>query len=122
MPRSQVPARVLVVEDEPLIAMEVEATLLDGGFEVLGPAPSVGAALGLLKADVPDCAVLDVSLRGELVTPVAELLVLLHVPFVLTSAYGRSDYASDVLSGARNLGKPTNPDKLVEAVLALVAQ
>lgn len=116
------PPRVLVVEDEFLIAMELEAVLIGGGFAVLGPAPSVSAALNLLSQERPDCAVLDVSLRGELVTPVAELLILMEVPFVLASAYSRRDFQSAVLMSAPNLGKPTDPKRLVDTVQTLISE
>jgi DNA-binding response OmpR family regulator len=64
--------RVLVVEDEFIIAMELEAIFLDQGWQVLGPAASVVEALDLLASQPPDVAILDVNLRGVMVTPVAE--------------------------------------------------
>jgi DNA-binding response OmpR family regulator len=64
--------QILVVEDEFLIAMEVEQTLRRAGYQVVGPAPSLGTALELLRQVRPDAAVLDVNLAGERVTPVAE--------------------------------------------------
>ena len=67
--------RVLVAEDEWLTARELETTLRDAGYEVLGPAPSVPAAMRILATqDPPDVALLDVNLRGEAVTPLAEAL------------------------------------------------
>jgi DNA-binding response OmpR family regulator len=104
----------LVVEDEFLIAMELDAVLKKGGFEVLGPVSSVAAALSLIQAERPDAAVLDVSLRGERVTPVAEVLLANKVPFVLASAYLPEDLAAEpALSNARTLGKPTPPAALI---------
>lgn len=106
--------RVLVVEDEFLIAMELHAILKGGGFEVLGPASTVSAALNHIQGNGPDAAVLDVSLRGEKVTPVAEVLLALRVPFILTTAYLPADLAMEpVLATARNLGKPTSPVELL---------
>lgn len=111
------PFRVLVVEDEFLIAMELSGVLQKAGFEVLGPVSNVAAALRRIQVDRPDAAVLDVSLRGERVTPVAEVLAALNVPFVLASAYLSSDLVGErVLASARNLGKPTSPTKLVSAM------
>jgi CheY-like chemotaxis protein len=109
--------RVLVVEDEFLIAMELAALLEDGGFEVLGPDSTVAAALHRLTTVRPDAAVLDVSLRGERVTPVAEVLLAMQVPFVLATAYLPADLVGEpALAGARNLGKPT-PGKALMAAL-----
>ena len=66
----------------------VRDMLLEGhGYRVLGPASTVAEALRLLAAERPDVALLDVNLRGETVTPVAEALRTRGVPFVLASAY-----------------------------------
>lgn len=114
------PARnfgVLVVEDEFLIAIELISALEDAGFQVLKSAPSVAIALDFLKGNRPDAAVLDVSLRGERVTPVAMVLAAMKVPFVLTSAYGEDDLAGEpILAAATNLGKPTPHGKLLETM------
>ena len=111
------PFRVLVVEDEFLIAMELRAMLEDGGFEVVGPVSTVAAALRRLADERPDAAVLDVNLRSERVTAVAIAPAAAHVPFVLASAYAPADLAGDpVLAGARNLGKPTGREALIAAM------
>lgn len=109
--------RVLVAEDEFLIAMELDGILRTGGFEVLGPVSTVAAAVGRLETEPPDAAVLDVSLRGQRITPVAHLLLARNVPFVLASAYLPADLAAEpVLSTARNLGKPTSPLELLSVM------
>jgi CheY-like chemotaxis protein len=82
---------VLVVEDEFLLALELELLLGRHGYRVLGPASTVAEALRLLEGATPDAALLDVNLRGEMVTPVAEALRALAVPFVLASAYDQPD-------------------------------
>jgi DNA-binding response OmpR family regulator len=106
--------RILVVEDEFLIAMELDVTLRHAGYHVLGPAQNVRAALGLLQAERPDAAVLDVDLAGEWVTPVAEVLRAMFVPFVLASAYGTGDLrAEPVLRDAVNVGKPARSELLL---------
>lgn len=101
--------------------MELRRALLDGGFAVLGPAPTVGSALALLEEERPDCAVLDVSLHGEAVMPVAHLPAVVKVPFVLANAYGGSDLQDALPTRALNLGKPADPERLVEAIRMLVA-
>jgi two-component system, response regulator PdtaR len=107
--------RILIVEDEFLIAMELDSTLRSAGYEVLGPVPNVGEALGLLRAERPDAAVLDVSLAGEWVTPVAVVLRAMFVPFILTSAYGSADlHAEPVLRNAVNVGKPSRSELLLK--------
>ena len=114
------PQTVLVVEDEFFIAIELESVLTRSGFDVLGPASSVDQALDLLKSQRPDAAVLDVTLGGEKVTPVAVLLKQWGVPFVLPSASDPAELARhDVLANVPNLGKPTDMERLVEVVRSL---
>ena len=81
--------RVLLVEDEFLIASDLVRLLRQQGAEVLGPASSVRAALDLLQTAVqgPDGAVLDVNLRGEMAFPVADALHARGVPFVFATGY-----------------------------------
>ncbi|WFU13058.1 response regulator (plasmid) [Rhizobium sp. CB3090] len=110
-------SRVLVVEDEPFIAMELTSALKAGGFDVLGP---VDDALDLIEEFRPDAALLDVNLRGESVTPVAMELISLKVPYLIVSAFTEEELARDeFLARVPNLGKPTNLKRMVEAVRAL---
>ncbi|MTH79199.1 response regulator [Paracoccus aestuariivivens] len=81
-------ARVLIVEDQALIAMSLEADLTDNGMQVSGIAGNVEAALRLINKDTPDLAVLDVNLNHERSLPVAERLLALGVPFVFATGYG----------------------------------
>lgn len=104
----------MIVEDEFLIAMDLEITLRSAGYEVLGPAHTVGMALALLKAERPDAAVLDVDLAGQWVTPVAEVLQAMLVPFVVASAFSPADLqAEPILRKAINVGKPTSSRRLL---------
>lgn len=80
--------RILVVEDDPLIGMLVEDLLIGLGFEVVGPAPDLAAALELTTEYQLDGALLDVNLSGELVYPVADRLDAAGVPFVFVTGYG----------------------------------
>jgi CheY-like chemotaxis protein len=108
---------VLVVEDELLIAMDLKRLLGRHGFRVLGPAATVAGALLLLDGATPDVGLLDVNLRGELVTPVADVLRARGVPFVLASAYdGAQLLSAAVLVGAPNVGKPTSERRLLAAL------
>ncbi len=110
-----------MVEDEYFIAMELVSVLIDGGFEVFGPASTVAAALESIKRQQPDAAVLDVNLDGEWVTPVAHLLQSLGVPFVLATALNRADlHRDDLLAGAVNVGKPTKPEHLLKSLRKLL--
>lgn len=83
--------RVLIVEDEPLIAMLIEDLLADTGCIMIGPATSVSDALGLIAGTVVDLALLDVGLVGEDSYPVADELIRRGVPFLFTSGRGAED-------------------------------
>jgi two-component system, response regulator PdtaR len=111
----------LVVEDEYLIAMELDTQLRTAGYRVIGPAPDVSAALELLKAERPDAAILDVSLAGEWVTPVAEVLHSMSVPYMLASGYVAPDLQSErSLRDAVNIGKTWRPELLLEVLRRLL--
>ena len=113
---------VLVVEDEFLIAMDLELLLRRHGWRVLGPAATVDQALRLLRdGETPDVALLDVNLGGEPVTPVAQELRARGVPFVLASAYHVPALAAAALAGALNVGKPTDERRLLAALARAVA-
>lgn len=80
--------RILVVEDEYLIAFDVAEWLEEQGADVLGPVPSVSEALALLEATpLPDAAVLDINLGSEQVFRVADMLQASDVPFVFVTGY-----------------------------------
>ncbi len=83
---------VLVVEDEMMVAMDIQMILKENGFRVLGPDSSVGDALRLLDKARADIAMLDVNLRGETVVPVARHVRRMGSPFVLASAYDSFDF------------------------------
>lgn len=113
---------VLVVEDEFLIAMDLALMLEVHGWRVIGPAATVQAALRLLEDELPSVALLDVNLRDELVTEVAETLKAREVPFAVASAYDRPEtFCGKVLAGAPNVGKPVHEKHLL-AVLAQLTE
>lgn len=112
---------VLVVEDEFLIAWDLEQVLERHGWRVLGPAGTVARALRLLEGgERPDVALLDVNLRGEMVTPVAERLRALGVPFVVASAYDGEQLAALGLAGAPQVGKPADARRLLAGLAKAV--
>jgi DNA-binding response OmpR family regulator len=101
--------RILVVDDEPLIAMMVEDWLGELGYETIGPAHSVASALGLINDRELDRAILDVSLGGENSYSVAEVLTTRQIPFAFATGHG----ASNVDARYRNalmLAKPFDFD------------
>lgn len=114
---------ILIVEDEYLLAMSLQLALEEDGWEVFGPAGTVGEALALLDLELPALALLDVNLGPELVTPVALVLKERGVPFALATAYDKPEqYGGEVLAGAPNVGKPTNDRRLRVILNQLVSR
>jgi DNA-binding response OmpR family regulator len=103
--------KVLVVEDEALVAMLVEDALLDAGFQVIGPAATVREAFRLLDGEPPDAVVLDLNLAGETSTPVADALAARGIPYVIATGYGAAGLPAGH-QGATVLAKPYDPTEL----------
>lgn len=80
--------RVLVVEDEGMVALLIEGMLEQLGGEVVASAASLDQARTAAKQEEIDLALLDVNINGQLVFPVAEILSTRHVPFVFSTGYG----------------------------------
>jgi CheY-like chemotaxis protein len=97
--------RVLVVEDDALLALDIARQLADAGLEVVGPATSVAKALGLVGRIGCDVAVLDVNLGKETAEPVARELRARGTPFVVLSGYSSEQHPPG-FRGAPVLSKP----------------
>lgn len=117
--------RILVVEDEALVAMLVEDVLLDQGAEIVGPAVTVNDALHRINEaqieGVIDAAVLDLNLGGETALPVADRLATLGVPFLIATGYGDHCDKGEHTT-APVLTKPYDPVELVAAIKTLCEQ
>jgi two-component SAPR family response regulator len=100
--------RVLVVEDEFLLAMELETLLERRGCTVLGPVRTVCQALALLHDEQPEVALLDVNLKRERATPVAAALIDRGVPFVLVTGYSEQQLSEPELRAVPRVEKPVN--------------
>lgn len=82
--------RILIVEDEMLVAVLVEDTLADYGGDIIGVAATLREARRFATSEDFDAAVMDVNLAGESVHPVAEILENRGIPFIFVSGYGQS--------------------------------
>jgi CheY-like chemotaxis protein len=80
-------AKVLVVEDEFLVAALIEDILKDAGCLVLGPIPRIAEAIDAVEHDTYDAAILDVNLAGDRIDPVADALSRRNVPFMFVTGY-----------------------------------
>ncbi|NYT39368.1 GAF domain-containing protein [Sphingomonas sp. R-74633] len=111
--------RVLIIEDEPLVAMEIAGQLEDAGAHVVGPATNVPAALSLIERYRVDAALLDANLGGQTVDAIAALLTREDIPFVFVSGYGRSSLPR-AFADAELLPKPFDNRQLLDTTARLV--
>jgi CheY-like chemotaxis protein len=109
--------RVLLVEDQALVAMEFEAMLADLGCAVIGPFARVAPALHAARSEPLDGAVLDVNLAGERSFPIAHLLLALQIPFFFVTGL-TSAALPPPLQDVPSLTKPVR----TQAFAALVQQ
>jgi PAS domain S-box-containing protein len=113
--------RILVIEDEPLVAMDVESTLATAGCEVVGPAATLERARLLIEGSDCDAVLLDVNLAGQPVDELATLLTRKNRPFAFVTGYGREALPSG-FRGTVVLGKPFGADQLLATVEVLLYQ
>jgi CheY-like chemotaxis protein len=112
--------RVLVVEDEGLVAMMIERMLETLGCEIVSSEARIPQALAIAATAEIDFAVLDVNVNGEPIFPVAEVLRERRIPFLFSTGYGASGLPEE-LSGYHVLNKPFSEDELRQKMaLALV--
>jgi PAS domain S-box-containing protein len=98
--------RILVVEDEGLVALQLQADLEDAGHSVVGPARSLAQGLQLAEAEEIDAALVDVSLGRETSVPIADRLLARSIPFAFATGYSDSTMLPDHLRCIPRLNKP----------------
>ena len=109
--------RILVLEDEWIVALDTQDMLENAGFEVVGPVATVREALALLLAAPVDVAVLDVHLTCEMSFPVAEALIASGTPFIFVSGFSANDLPAPFRHHPL-LSKPITPERLLSALRA----
>jgi DNA-binding response OmpR family regulator len=107
--------KVLIVEDEYFLASDLETAVEDRGWEVVGPAATVGAAFDLLNANTISDAILVINLGGEMVFNLADELVRRSIPFVFATGY-EQDSVPERFADAPRCTKPCE----ASSVLALL--
>jgi DNA-binding response OmpR family regulator len=113
-------ARILIVEDESILAMDLENRLTREGCDVIALVSREAKALKLLERQRPDAVVLDLNLKGALPTDLANALVAQRIPFVIVTGYGKRRFDIPALQEAPRLHKPINTQELVRALSGLV--
>jgi PAS domain S-box-containing protein len=111
--------RVLIVEDEPLIAMELEEVLTTSGFTIVGPVGTVSGALHLVATEALDVALLDANLGGRPVDEIAAALTRKNIPFVFATGHDRQGLPRS-FAAAPIVRKPFNPAEVVATVAAIL--
>ncbi len=112
--------RVLVVEDSYFVAVALSKQLSELGCRIVGPAPTVAAALSLLKTEACDAAVLDINLGSETAEPVADALLECKKPFLFITGYSSPRLLAKTYSAHRRLVKPVTPEMLRDALAAVL--
>lgn len=108
--------RVLVVEDNLLIAETVCDLLAECGCEVVGPVPDIDRSMALIDRDKPDGALLDINLGGILSFPLAGILEKLGVPFVFMTGYDEGVLFPPEFRKIRRLSKPFDAKDVSEVI------
>ncbi len=122
IPQSQERPRVLVVEDEFIIALDLSETVKDLGYELDGPYSDRTNALEALEDDFPDCAILDVFTADGEVYPLADRLSEAGVPIIFYSGHVPPEELRGRYPEAQACAKPCPPDRLIDALQEAVGR
>jgi CheY-like chemotaxis protein len=112
----RMPTDVLIVEDDPIIALDFEDTILGFGVTTVRTAGSVATALEMIGGRVPDFVLLDVGLVREKSFAVAERLKALQIPFVFVTGYGAEVRLPATFADRPRLPKPCSREALQAAL------
>ncbi|HWK36290.1 response regulator [Sphingomonas sp.] len=113
--------RFLVIEDEPVVALELVSILEDAGARVFGPVANVEDARAAIAAEEIDAVLLDGNLQGEMSDEIANLLAARHVPFLFVSGYDR-EHLSGACGDVAIVTKPFDAASLIEAAGSMFLQ
>jgi DNA-binding response OmpR family regulator len=113
--------RIMVVQDEPLLALEMARALTEAGCLVAGPAGTAAEVMGLLGNTQIDGALLDAKLSPTAVDDVASMLIRRNVPFAVLTAYP-GERVPPACRGAPMLAKPFTEEELLATVRRLFAK
>lgn len=108
-------ARILIVEDEFLIADDLAREIRNAGAEAIGPVASVHEAEELVRSGPVDAAIIDVNLRGKMASDFISRLAATDLPCLIVSGYG-DDALPQSLSGIARLEKPVSPALVVKTL------
>jgi len=113
-------ARILIVEDDAIIALELQSILTEAGATVIGPARNLAMAEKMAENGPLSAAILDIQLGSALVFPVAERLTEQGVPFVLNTGHGDARQLAADWPDAEVLTKPSTHQAIVQSLSRLI--
>jgi DNA-binding NarL/FixJ family response regulator len=114
--------RILLVQDEALVAWEAAERIRTWGAEIIGPTSSVAQACALADSDAPDAALLSVNVRQESIRPLVEKLRLGGVPFVFATGYSQHTLSSDEYADCTFIGRPFETATFLQALATAFAK
>jgi DNA-binding response OmpR family regulator len=114
-------ARILVVEDDAVQALDLAASLAEAGAAIIGPVASLAEASDLALRNACDAAILDLRLQDRNATALARQLLQQGVPFIIYTGYPDSAFFLSDWPGYDLVTKPTDPQQLIRRVAALIA-
>ena len=114
--------RALIAEDSVLALLGLEFELKQQGIEVVGVASTIVQALEKAQTTVIDIAILDINLRGEMIFPVVDLLLLRGIPIIFTTGYDPEHMLPPRYSGLACLRKPYDPTALIAMISQTLMQ
>jgi len=117
MPGQGAAVKIMIVEDEAIIAFDLADAVAKLGFTVIGPVPTSDKALDAIDDSRPDAVIMDILLRGEWAIPLAIRLSSEDIPFLVVTGLPRKALEKiPAFEGVENIGKPIDINQLAEAL------
>ena len=113
--------RILIVEDEPVIALSLEEVLIDAGFQIAGVVGKLDKAVALIESGTCDAAIVDANLAGVSASPAAIALAARGLPYIMMSGYSKEQMRGEY-PRAVFLSKPCRPELLLETLNSILLE
>lgn len=114
-------ARILIIEDEPMLALGLEDLLVESGFKVAGVAGKLSNALAIIGLGKCDAAIVDANLAGVSASPAGAALTANGLPFIVLSGYSAEQHCGAFPGATLFLQKPCVDERIIEALNSILA-
>jgi DNA-binding response OmpR family regulator len=118
--RNRQQIRILIIEDEPMIALGLQDLLIASGFKVAGVAAKLAKALAMIELGALDAAIVDANLGGVSASPAGAALDAKELPYLLLSGYSAKQQAEAFPGAALFMQKPFIPERLIKVLSEIV--